>query len=157
MRFMLGYAEVKRDTWEAAPMNVTVRIHTPHGLLNKKCKTNKVGKIKGLGTKSDGTTKWKPDLVWYETKHGLLGRQSHFTDIFPDAEKTWSLDYSALTINRPELTQKDVTDLAKKKVFERRYGTEPKGPTSTGFIFLAIISIIGFIVIGLLVTRRLII
>lgn len=134
-------------------MKVTVRIHTPHGLEFKTVKVTAKGNII-LRKKKGDSPAWKAHLLWYETKHNWFGRTKHFTDIFPDSTNTWTLHYDKHYAIRPELEQEEVGRIAKMKVFEKRYNTEPKTPGATIMYIMFAVMVIGFIALGLIGTGR---
>lgn len=104
-----------------------------------------------MRAKSDNTAEWAPtfDTTCLIPKKGLFGRRYDKIIVKPDAPAAVSWKPSG--IEQPELTQKEVTEYAKKKVFERRYGTDPHQVNSS-IVYLLIGVVIIIQVVTLLVS-----
>lgn len=100
-------------------MKVTVRIHSARGLEFKKAKVRRGNKLKLAKD-------WEVELVDYETQHKWFGRSKYFTDVRENAKKTWSYQTGLTPDQQPELSQAQVNQYAKAKIWERRYQTDTK-------------------------------
>ncbi len=129
-------------------MKVTVRIHTAHGLEVKEVKVGAQNKLRLHG----GKTPWIATLMDYETRHLRFGRARFFTDISDGANETWQYDQSkGSTIERPELTQEQVTEYAKANIFRRRYQENEK-PMPTWLLYAILLVSVGGIVMNYLIS-----
>ena len=98
-------------------MKVTVRIHSAHGLEFKKVKVRRGNKLKLAKD-------LEVELVDYETQHKWFGRSKYFTDVWENSKKTWNYQTGITPEQQPELSQAQVNQYAKAKIWERRYQTD---------------------------------
>jgi hypothetical protein len=121
-------------------MKVTVRIHTPSGLKLKKCPISFDGKHLVIRKETKKKAGWSPEIGTMEVKHRLFGRAAYFCDVFPHAEKTWTVDYTQTSLDAPKWDKQQSKKYIEAKMIEKT-GQEPK--EKLGNTILWIITILG--------------
>jgi ssDNA-binding Zn-finger/Zn-ribbon topoisomerase 1 len=135
-------------------MKVTVRIHTPSGLRIKKCRVSNDGKhLLGLGKETKKKAGWKPEIGTMEVKRLWFGRTAYFCDIFPDAEKTWTVNPSLNILNTPKWDKQESKKLIEMRLVEKA-GQEPKEKQGNAIQYVILMAIIASIVIQILLSGR---
>ncbi|MCJ7633906.1 hypothetical protein MUP77_16160 [Candidatus Bathyarchaeota archaeon] len=133
-------------------MKVTVRTHTPSGLTFKKYKVSSDGKHLLMRKETKKKAGWNPLIGTMEVKHKWFGRTSYYTDIFPEAEQTWTVDYGQKAVDAPKWDKAQSKKFIEAKMVEKT-GQETKEKHS-GILWVIAILGIANIVITLISSGR---
>lgn len=134
-------------------MKVTVRIHRKTGLDFKTKKIDDDERIT-LRKRGKGRAEWRPKVNGLEIKHGWFGRSKYFTDIFPDALETWTVNYPEIVT--PALTKEQIIEFGNWEAMRARFRSiKDMGKTSSIMYIILAVQIVSIVITFLLSSGRL--
>lgn len=133
-------------------MKVRLRIHTETGIKIKKCKVSEDGTYLIVRKGSKKKAEWKPKIGTLEIKHGFF-RPSYWTEAFPDAPKTWTINPAVETTNMPKWDKQTSHNFIEAKMIQKA-GEEPKEKPGTAILWVIAIIGIANILITLFASGR---
>lgn len=135
-------------------MKVTVRIHKSTGLEFKTKKIEDDGRIT-LIKDSRKKAQWRPEIGGIETKHGWFGRAKFYTEVMPNANKTFIINGELKPEEIPKWDKNTSKAFINKKILEKA-GEEMKDKNpSMALLLLGILIIANIAITILMVSGRL--